>query len=59
MARRAGLSEAFAPPAPPEPVSEAAAPGPAAHRQLRMSAQALLAEAVNDLFQKHGKPGIA
>ena len=39
---------------------------PAAHRQLRMlaietdrSAQALLVEAVNDLFQKHGKPGIA
>ena len=60
MARRTSLSEAFAPPAPPKPVPEAAAPGPApaAHRQPRMSAQALLDEVVNDLFQKHGKPGI-
>ena len=39
---------------------------PAAHRQLRIlaiesdtSAQALLVDAVNDLFQKHGKPRIA
>ena len=87
MARRTSLSEAFAPPARPEPVPEAAAPDPApaarppsraglkaltlyvdpaAHRQLRMlaietnmSAQALLVEAVNDLFQKQGKLGVA
>ena len=39
---------------------------PAAHRQLRLlaleqdsSIQALTVEAVNDLFQKHGKPRIA
>ena len=39
---------------------------PAGHRQLRMitlesdrSTQSLLVEAVNDMFQKHGKPRIA
>ena len=39
---------------------------PAAHRQLRIlaietdtSSQALLVDAVNDLFQKHSKPRIA
>ena len=39
---------------------------PAGHQQLRMigletgrSAQSLLVEAANDLFQKHGKPRIA
>jgi hypothetical protein len=72
MAKRASLTD-FTPPEPPPPEDaddkrrgQTLRLTPAAWRQLKLLAlergiasHALLIEAVNDLFQKHGRPPIA